>query len=81
LLTPLWKALNVSIVNLHHCNQCCGAWVSELGTLPVPKAQINFCVRPLLVIFVPEQPDHMWLCARVTLALKVVESCSKAQKT
>jgi len=40
-----------------------------------------FGVRPLLGIFAPEQPDRMWLCAPLTRAPKVVESCSKAQKT
>jgi len=29
----------------------------------------------------PKQLDFMWLCASVTLVPKVVESCSKAQKT
>jgi len=28
----------------------------------------------------PEQPDCTWLCIRVTLSLKAVESCSNAQK-
>jgi len=31
--------------------------------------------------FAPKQPDRMWLCASATLSLKVVESCSKAEKT
>jgi len=29
---------------------------------------------------VPEQPDRTWFCVHVTLALKAVESCSKAPK-
>jgi len=32
-------------------------------------------------IFMPKQPDCTWLCASITLMLKEVESCSKAQKT
>jgi len=31
--------------------------------------------------FVPKQPDRTWVWTSVTLALKAVESCSKAQKT
>jgi len=31
--------------------------------------------------FAPKNTDRTWLCARLTRALKVVESCSKTQKT
>jgi len=41
----------------------------------------HFDVWPLSGIFAPEQPDCTWLCAHVTRAAKVVESCAKAQKT
>jgi len=41
----------------------------------------HFGVWPLLRILAPKQPDHTWLCTCVTRAPKVVESCSKAQKT
>jgi len=38
--------------------------------------------RPVLFEdFAPKQPEHMWLCVSGTLALKIIENCSKAQKT
>jgi len=44
-------------------------------------ANEHFGVQPHLGILVTKQPDHMWLCACVTWALKVFESYSKAQQT
>jgi len=31
--------------------------------------------------FAPKQAERAWLCMSITLAPKVLESCSKAQKT
>jgi len=44
------------------------------------KSFEHFDICPLLRILAPKQPDCTWLCARVTWASKVVESCSKAQR-
>jgi len=40
-----------------------------------------FDFRLVSGILAPKQPDCTWLCEHVTRAPKVVESCSKAQKT
>jgi len=52
-----------------------------LVNLHFSLATLNFSRSVTFEHFVPKQLDRGWLCTSVTLAPKVVESCSKAEKT
>jgi len=52
----------------------------NLKNLLKNNKNLTLCHLILFEVFA-KKADRMWLCLRVTLVPKVVESCSKAQKT